>query len=71
MIIGYCNFIKADKKKLNDYVACLYPEGILNLKEIFYNPIIREETAYIKTEHGVKKVLAFYIKEAEIVNGGD
>lgn len=44
---------------------------ILSLKEIYYNPIIREETAYIKTEHGVKKVLAFYIKEAEIVNGGD
>lgn len=42
---------------------------ILKLTEIYYNPIIREETAYIKTEYGVKKVLAFYIKQAEKLGG--
>lgn len=33
MIIGYCKSISVDKKQDRDYVACIYPQGILNLRE--------------------------------------
>lgn len=33
MIIGYCKNIRIDKYKENDYTACIYPLGIVNLKE--------------------------------------
>ena len=34
MIIGYCKNIKEDKIKENDYVACIYPLGIVSMKNL-------------------------------------
>lgn len=38
-------------------------------KEILYNPIIRETNSYVKTEFGVRKALAFYIREKDVLMG--
>lgn len=34
MIIGYPLNVKADKNKSYDYIACLYPIGIISLRDI-------------------------------------
>lgn len=40
---------------------------VLLMKERLYTPIVRETSSYIKTPKGVKKVLAYYIKEKDIM----
>lgn len=32
MIIGYCKCMKKDKIKENDYIACVYPLGVIDFK---------------------------------------
>ena len=34
LIIGYCKFIEEDKLKTNDYVACICPVGLVNMKTL-------------------------------------
>lgn len=34
LIIGYCKLIKQDKIKANDYVACIYPAGLIDMKTL-------------------------------------
>lgn len=34
MITGFCSVPNEDKTKFFDYTGCLYPEGIINSKEI-------------------------------------
>lgn len=34
MITGFCSVPSDDKSKIFDYTGCLYPEGVINSKEI-------------------------------------
>lgn len=34
MITGFCSVPNEDKTKIFDYTGCLYPEGVINSKEI-------------------------------------
>ena len=34
MIIGFCSYDLAKKDKAYDYTGCLYPEGVINSKEM-------------------------------------
>jgi len=40
---------------------------ILSMLERLYTPVIRSTSTFIKTENGTKRVLAFYIKDTDIL----
>ena len=40
---------------------------VLLMRERIYSPLIRQTSTFIKTHEGIKRVLAFYIKERDIL----
>lgn len=54
MIVGYTKNIKIDKEKKYDYVGCIYPFGIISLKEMLcFNHEDIEKVFYIGYKNDV------------------